>query len=137
MRELVLYDIYVNDMPVWVLTVRQPWARLLVEGVKDVENRSYRTHLAGRLWIHAGKKIDEEAPPHMIKADDVRGAIIGSVVVTRCVTDSTSPWAIRGQWHWCLDPGQSTILGTPIPWRGSIAPFVAPPELAHQLGVRP
>ena len=36
------------------LSVRQPWAWLIVSGLKDVENRPRRTHYRGSLLIHAG-----------------------------------------------------------------------------------
>jgi len=37
-----------------VLSVCQPWAWLLVNGLKDVENRSWTTRHRGPLLIHAG-----------------------------------------------------------------------------------
>ena len=40
-----------------VLSVRQPWAWLLCEGLKDVENRNWRTNYRGELFIHAGKSF--------------------------------------------------------------------------------
>lgn len=45
------------------LTVWQPYATLLVAGVKDVENRGRAipsTRIGTRLWIHAGKRIVPE-----------------------------------------------------------------------------
>ena len=35
------------------LTLRPHWAWLVVNGYKDIENRSWRTRLRGRVWIHA------------------------------------------------------------------------------------
>ena len=43
------------------LSVWQPWAYLLVTGVKDVENRTWRTNHRSRLWIHASQRFDQEA----------------------------------------------------------------------------
>ena len=40
-----------------VLSVRQPWAWLLCENLKDVENRNWKTNYRGTLYIHAGKKV--------------------------------------------------------------------------------
>ena len=37
-----------------VLSVRQPWAWLIVNGHKDIENREWETNLRGRVWIHTG-----------------------------------------------------------------------------------
>ena len=36
-----------------VLSVRQPWASLLVRGVKDIENRTWSTTYRGPVLIHA------------------------------------------------------------------------------------
>jgi len=38
------------------LSMHQPWASLLVMGVKIHEGRTWYTHHRGRLWIHAGSK---------------------------------------------------------------------------------
>jgi ASCH domain len=35
------------------LSLRQPWAWLVVNGYKDIENRSWRTNHRGPLVIHA------------------------------------------------------------------------------------
>src|SRR6266478_3185176 len=39
------------------LSVHQPWAWLIVNGVKDIENRSFRTHHRGPLLIHVGRNL--------------------------------------------------------------------------------
>lgn len=40
------------------LTMHQPWASLLVHGIKRVEGRGWNTDFRGRLWIHAGRRSD-------------------------------------------------------------------------------
>ncbi|KAI3877048.1 hypothetical protein MKX03_004185 [Papaver bracteatum] len=47
------------------LTLHQPWASLLVYGIKRIEGRSWPAPIRGRLWIHAAGKIPE---PETIKA---------------------------------------------------------------------
>ncbi|KAL9344537.1 hypothetical protein Peur_062212 [Populus x canadensis] len=42
------------------LTMHQPWASLLVYGIKRIEGRSWTTPIRGRLWIHAATKVPEE-----------------------------------------------------------------------------
>lgn len=103
-----------------VLSVRQPYASLLVSGVKDTENRSRRTNFRGTVLIHASAKMHEvvnylrEVPPTALvsfeckilqAAIDVEeeqslGAIIGSVDIVDCVQNHPSEWAIKGLWHW-------------------------------------
>jgi hypothetical protein len=36
------------------ITVKQPWAAVIAQGVKTIENRSLHTHHRGPLAIHAG-----------------------------------------------------------------------------------
>lgn len=38
-----------------VLTVKQPWAHLIVDNIKDVENRTWQTKYRGELYIHTSK----------------------------------------------------------------------------------
>lgn len=44
-----------------VLTVKQPYASLIAEGIKEYEFRTWKTNYRGTLLIHAGKTIDKEA----------------------------------------------------------------------------
>ena len=44
-----------------VITLKQPWATLVAEGLKNYEFRSWKYSYRGELLIHAGKGIDEEA----------------------------------------------------------------------------
>ncbi|XVF06388.1 hypothetical protein REPUB_Repub06bG0044300 [Reevesia pubescens] len=43
------------------LTMHQPWASLLVHGIKRIEGRSWPAPIRGRLWIHAASKVPDEA----------------------------------------------------------------------------
>ncbi|XP_029980505.1 activating signal cointegrator 1 isoform X2 [Sphaeramia orbicularis] len=40
----------------WCLSMHQPWASLLIKGIKRVEGRSWYTSHRGRLWIAAAAK---------------------------------------------------------------------------------
>jgi hypothetical protein len=101
------------------LSVMNPWAYWIIHGspvfgVKDVENRQYRTNYRGRLLIHASKKIDINIPSkderkinggREVDWENLNGRILGSVEIIDCVQDSKSRWAEAGMWHWVLrDP---------------------------------
>ena len=43
-----------------VLTLRQPWATLVAEGIKKYEFRSWKTNYRGKVLIHAGTGIDKD-----------------------------------------------------------------------------
>ena len=46
------------DVPDFAVSIQQPWAWLIVNGHKDIENRDWRTRFRGPVAIHAGKKVD-------------------------------------------------------------------------------
>jgi hypothetical protein len=91
------------------ITVKQPWASLIVEGIKDIENRTWKTNFRGRVLIHAGRSIlrPQECNFTDVQWDSIRGdmrydilhsdlpsgAIIGSVEIVDCVINHTSIWA--------------------------------------------
>lgn len=82
------------------LSIRQPWAWLIVHGHKDVENRTWRTDVRGDLLIHAGKAIDTEGydwvqrtfPEIRLPRQFDLGGIVGQAVLTDCVQSLASPW---------------------------------------------
>lgn len=87
------------------LSIRQPWAWLIIHGGKDVENRSWHTHYRGRFLVHAAKTMTREdyaegfrfamecGVTDLPRFDDMqRGGIVGSVELVDSVETSTSPW---------------------------------------------
>lgn len=80
------------------LTVRQPWAWLIVSGHKDIENRKWFTRHRGAILIHAGKRIDSAGMDYVARlsirlpSSFALGGIIGSVDLVDCVTQADSPW---------------------------------------------
>jgi hypothetical protein len=49
------------------LSIRQPWAWLIVQGHKDVENRIWNTKFRGRFLVHASARPEREL--ERIRAD--------------------------------------------------------------------
>lgn len=43
-----------------VLTVKQPWASLIVNEHKKYEFRSWKTKYRGKILIHAGKILEKD-----------------------------------------------------------------------------
>lgn len=43
-----------------VLTLKQPWASLVAEGIKKYEFRTWKTNYRGKILIHAGAGIDKK-----------------------------------------------------------------------------
>lgn len=48
-----------------VITIQEPWASLIGEGIKTIETRSWKTNYRGELYIHSGlspiRSKDEKA----------------------------------------------------------------------------
>ena len=70
-----------------VLTIRQPWASLIVNGYKKYEFRSRRTMYRGKILIHAGLKVDKDMLERFEKYNIayVPGAIIGEATIVDCI----------------------------------------------------
>lgn len=70
-----------------VLTIKQPWASLIVEGYKEYEFRSWKTNYRGKILIHAGKSLDKSRLGDFEEYDlnyDF-GAIIGEAELVDCI----------------------------------------------------
>lgn len=96
------------------ISVRQPWAWLIVNGHKPIENRDWRCDYRGPLVIHASKRMSQEQLDdymHVqhkfpaIKMPPLRempiGGIVGQANLVDCVTHSDSPW-FMGEYGWVL-----------------------------------
>ena len=129
------------------LSIMQPWAWLIVNGWKDIENRDWRTSHRGGVLVHAGKTIDQDAWQSLNRGrhpvtgemvgDDVGmawaahhgnvliGGVVGQVEIVDVVSESTSPWFV-GDYGFVLRNGQPLPF---MPCRGSlgIRPFAYRP----------
>lgn len=84
------------------LSIRQPWASLIVRGIKDIENRSWPTKFRGPFAVHASKTFDRQAPDWInnrfnlgISKDENEYAtcgIVGTAYLNNCIETSDSPW---------------------------------------------
>lgn len=71
-----------------VLTIKQPWATLIMQGYKRFEFRSWQTKYRGELLIHAVKGIDKEAIKRLSKylpKELPLGKILGKVTLVDCI----------------------------------------------------
>jgi len=69
------------------LTVREPWASLIINGYKKYEFRSWKTNYRGKILIHSGQNIEKNNIKRFEKynLEYISGAIIGEVELTDCV----------------------------------------------------
>lgn len=105
------------NLPVFALSIRQPWAWAIIHAGKPIENRSWAHNnpahkdakrlIGHRFAIHAAMGMTQDEydhasgfitevtgcgalPPHEL----VRGAIIGHVELVDIVRKSISPWFV-------------------------------------------
>lgn len=114
---------FVRD--VRALTLTEPWAWLIEQGFKDVENRQTHFKFTGRMFIHASKVVSDsyetirkmvfthngiELPtPEWLQRNRC-GRIVAVMEVGEMESHIDSPWKMKGQWAW------------PIKWCHSLNP---------------
>lgn len=102
------------------LSINQPWAWLIVNGYKGVENRDWDTRYRGEFLIHAGKKIDHDCyefledygieinvpPPNELQTGGIVGKarLINTVHIRdkHLITERDKPWFF-GEYGFMLD----------------------------------
>lgn len=127
------------------LSIKQPWAWLIIHGGKDIENRTWHTKLRGRFLVHASKgmtrKEHAEAYQFFLESgagqppfdfpcfeDLQRGGIVGSVELVDSVDTSDSPWYMGQKGFVLRDPKPMAF----IPYRGRLQFFEVPNDLLPQ-----
>jgi hypothetical protein len=80
-----------------ILSVRQPWASLIVNGVKDVENRTWSTRFRGPVLVHASQRPDDIISDEIERrygerrsSDLPLGGIVGMTEIVDCVREHPS-----------------------------------------------
>lgn len=131
---------------VWhALSVKQPWAALLVAGRKTVEVRTWGVSRRGKVLIHAAK-IDDPRPEGWAALDtpdskmlaEFRGGILGVAEFVSCIRyDTPEAFAADGDRHlnapgWFRPPrlfGFAFANARPVPfvaWPGNTFFFAVP-----------
>lgn len=129
------------------LSIRQPWASLIIKAGKDIENRDWPTRVRGRILVHAAKGMTRDehedaiafavsairADPRNAGATQVRtlrelgfaaedlprGGFVGTVEIVDCVQHSDSPWFV-GRYGFVLRDPQPMDF---VPWKGQLGFF--------------
>lgn len=70
-----------------VITIKQPFATLIAEGLKEYEFRTWKTKYRGEILIHAGKGIDKKAMKKFehLNLEYPIGCIIAKAEITDCI----------------------------------------------------
>ncbi len=129
-----------------VLTLKQPWAWMVIYGTKPLENRRWWNKLCQALMsecepfaVHVGEKVTrsyyadavefarQEDPELVVPSMEelVYGALLGTAVIWGKYTpeqwrpwgeEGHVPWHMEGQYGWALR--DRTPLPSPIPMKG-------------------
>lgn len=76
----------------YALSIKQPWAALVVQGLKTIEIRRWPTARRGRILIHAARIPDarpeawRQLPADLLALAQLQGGVIGSVDLTDCLS---------------------------------------------------
>ncbi len=95
-----------KSKPQYAISLRQPWAWLVVNGYKTIENRKWKSKFRGPVLVHAAAKMSpseyetcaarvrEINPSVELPALEelLRGGIVGQMEVIDCVSESNDPW---------------------------------------------
>lgn len=126
------------------LSIRQPWADLIIQGKKTLELRNWAVRHRGPLAIHASQTVDEAAcrangiDPHTVSA----GVLIGTVELLDIVPLDEESIKTHSQDH--LGTGifkppiygwkfsNPKILEKPVPYTGRMGLFNVPDNLVEE-----
>lgn len=115
------------------ISIRQPWAWLIVSKHKDIENRGWPTRFRGPVAVHTGKYVPYEEECAEIEqrfgiklpGDFDVGGIVGVTKIVDCVTVHQSPW-FTGNYGFVLR-GSRPVRFIPTP--GKVGLFTVPFDL--------
>ena len=127
------------------LSVRQPWAELILAGRKTLELRTWITDYRGPLWLHTGKAEDPELDRLFGLSDLPRGAFVGRFDLTDVAPLDAGRWERWRNQH--CDPGPYTPgsfawviegaerLPEPVPAPGKLKVYEIDDDVARTLRV--
>ena len=72
------------------ITIKQPFATLIAEGLKEYEFRTWKTKYRGDILIHAGKGIDKAAMKRFahLNLNYPLGCFVAKATITDCIEEN-------------------------------------------------
>lgn len=120
-----------------IISIKQPWASLIVSGAKDVENRTWLTTYRGPILVHASQRSDPISGDEIQKRFGVRppvlrpeGGVIGITEIIDCVRRSDSTWHMRGHWGFVLTNSRPLVF---VACKGQLGIRDVPPALLAKI----
>jgi ASCH domain len=125
------------------LSIRQPWAELILRGVKTIEIRTWSDLYRGDLYVHTGKMADGYKILDYNMADIFRGGYVGIVELVAILSFTPENWRLWQKKHLSdhpFHPGTyAWILRNPrrferpLPAPGKLRLYQPDPEIAAVL----
>jgi hypothetical protein len=116
-----------------IMSIRQPWAALIVCGFKDIENRTWPTRYRGPVLIHASLRPDDIGSDEIkrrfgvrLEGDPPRGGIVGMAKIVDCVRPHHSRWYAPGCYGFVLANSRPLPF---VPWKGALSLRDVPSKL--------
>jgi len=125
----------------YALSIKQPWAALVVAGIKTIEIRKWATSIRGRIFVHAAIVPDKrpegwaKVPEELRPLAETVGGVIGEVDLLSCIGYRTpAKFTLDAKKHlndpsWFEAPQMYGFqFGSPalvefIPWKGNVRFF--------------
>lgn len=122
-----------------IISIKQPWASLIVHKGKDVENRTWLTKYRGPVLVHASQRPDTISAREIERrfgfrppSDMPEGGVIGIVEIVDCVKDHPSRWYVPGHWAFVLSNARPLPF---VSWKGALSITDAPAALLRKLNL--
>jgi len=111
------------------LGIKQPWAELILQGVKTLEIRSQATRVRGPIYLYTSQKLATEpfatdaVSRYQLAPDDMtKGMIVGSVNIVDCRPTTPDdaqdaclpPELLVDRYAWVLDLPERLLLPQPV-----------------------
>ena len=127
----------VSNEKIRVVSIRQPWACLIVNGYKTTLNETSSTRYRGTFLIHAKKRAQSKKARAFVERtfgvmppeDLPRNGIVGVATLIDCVETHSSEWIV-GPYDWVFKNARPLPF---LPEPASVSIFTADDELLEYL----
>jgi hypothetical protein len=125
------------------ISIRQPWAELILRGKKKIEIRNWDSTYRGKLYLHAGRVPDEYKALDLGLQDAFRGGYIGIIELAAIIPLNPELWEQWRELHLSMAPFRAGFFAwmlrnpvrftNPIPAPGKLGIYYPDPEIANIL----
>jgi hypothetical protein len=129
--------------PIPAISIRQPWAELILEGRKRIEIRTWSDAYRGPLWLHVGQRPNEDAAEYFGLKNLFTGGFVGRVTLIDVVPLNEERWERWRSQHCVPGPppplafawmlGDTRRIAQPVAAPGRLRLFTVDPATEERL----